>query len=205
MKSLSLLGAASAALLLAGCSTLQGRAPEGSGDEGAWAAHLAQLTTLQGWELSGRAGFMDGKDSGSGSLDWKQQGDASSLDFRGPLGAGAMHIEGDMRALHVRTSRGDDFVTTDPEDDLGERLHQPLPVFSLRYWVLGRPDPTDDFTKTTDARGELVSLDQGGWHVEYQEYAEVEGFSLPTRLTLERDQIRIKLAVSDWTLPAKTP
>ena len=197
--------AASAALLLGACSTLQGHAPEGSGDEGAWQAHLAQLTTLQDWELSGRAGFVNGKDSGSGSLDWKQQGEESSLDFRGPLGAGAVHIEGDVRALHVRTSRGDDFVTTDPEDDLGRRLHQPLPVFSLRYWVLGRPDPTDEFTKSTDLRGELMSLDQSGWHVEYQEYAEVDGYNLPTRLTLERDGIRIKLAVSDWTLPAKAP
>ena len=199
------LSAAGAVLLLSACSTLQERAPVGSGDEGAWQAHLAQLSTLQGWELDGKAGFIDGKDSGSGSLDWKQQGDESTLDFHGPLGAGALHIEGDARALHVKTSRGDDFVTTDPEDDLGQRLHQPLPVFSLRYWVLGRPDPTDDFTKTTDARGELKSLDQYGWHVEYQEYAEVDGYSLPTRLTLQRDQIHIKLAVSDWTLPAKTP
>ena len=205
MKALLPVAAASAALLLGACSTLQERAPVGNGDEGAWQAHLAQLTTLQGWELSGRAGFVDGKDSGSGSLDWTQRGDESSLDFRGPLGAGVVHIEGDARALHVKTSRGDDFVTTDPEGDLGARLHQPLPVFSLRYWVLGRPDPTDDFTKTTDARGELVSLDQLGWHVEYQEYAEVDGYSLPTRLTLQRDQIRIKLGVSDWTLPAKTP
>jgi outer membrane lipoprotein LolB len=205
MKMFPRLTAVGVALLLGACSTLQGRVPTGNGDEGAWQAHLAQLTTLQGWQLSGRAGFADGKDSGSGSLDWKQQGDECSLDFRGPLGAGAVHIEGDARALHVKTSRGDDFVTTDPEDDLGRRLHQPLPVFSLRYWVLGRPDPTDDFTKTTDAQGELVSLDQYGWHVEYQEYAEVDGYSLPTRLTLVRDQVRIKLAVSDWTLPAKTP
>src|SRR5579885_731883 len=129
MSVLHRLTAAGAALLLGACSTLQGRAPSGAGDEGAWQAHLAQLTTLQGWELSGRAGFVDGKDSGSGSLDWKQQGDESTLDFRGPLGAGAVHIEGDVRALHVQTSRGDDFVTTDPEDDLGKRLHQPLPVF----------------------------------------------------------------------------
>jgi outer membrane lipoprotein LolB len=205
MKHLTRTIAAGAALLLSACSTLQGRAPTGSGDEGAWQSHLAQLTTLQGWELSGRAGFVDGKDSGSGSLDWRQQGDESNLDFRGPLGAGALHIEGDTHALHVKTSRGDDFVTSDPEADLGERLHQPLPVFSLRYWVLGQPDPTRDFAKVTDARGELVSLDQSGWHVEYQEYAEVDGYSLPTRLTLERDQVRIKLAVSDWTLPAKTP
>ena len=195
--------AAAAALLLGACSTLQGRAPMGNGGEGAWIAHLAQLSTLQAWELDGKAGFVDGKDSGSGSLDWKQQGDESSLDFRGPLGSGAVHIEGDAGALHVKTSRGDDFVTTDPETDLGRRLHQPLPIFSLRYWVLGRPDPAAGSTKTTDARGELKSLDQSGWHVEYQEYAEVDGYSLPTRLTLERDQVRIKLAVSDWTLPAK--
>lgn len=205
MKHLSRLTAVGAALLLGACSTLQGHAPMGNGDEGAWAAHLAQLITLQDWELSGRAGFVDSKDSGSGSLDWKQQGDESSLDFRGPLGAGALHIEGDAHALHVKTSRGDDFVTADPERDLGARLHQPLPVFSLRYWVLGQPDPGADFSKTTDARGELKTLDQSGWHVEYQEYAEVDGYSLPARLSLERDQVHIKLAVSDWTLPAKTP
>jgi outer membrane lipoprotein LolB len=194
-----------AASLLAGCTTLQSTAPAGAEDEPAWTAHLAQLTTLTGWSFEGRVGFVEGKDSGSGSLTWSQQGDRSVLDFSGPLGAGAVHMEGDASSLHVKTSRGDDFTTTDPETDLGARLHQPLPVLSLRYWVLGMPDPSADYTKTGDAHGELVSLDQRGWHVEYQGYAQVEGFSLPAQLVLQRDTVRIKLAVNDWTLPGSKP
>jgi len=195
----------SAALLLSACSTLHGAAPAGAEDEAAWHRHETQLAALADWALSGRVGFVNGKDSGSGSLDWQQQAGISILDFHGPLGAGAMHIEGDASALRVKTSRGDDFITTDPETDLGERLHQPLPVLSLRYWVLGLPDPGADFVKVSDASGEIESLDQLGCHVEYQEYAGVDGYSLPVRLTLQRGAVHIKVAVSDWTLPAHSP
>lgn len=190
-----------AALLLAACGTLRGTAPAGAEDESAWRRHQAELTALSDWSFSGRVGFANGKDSGSGSLDWRQQAGVTSVDFQGPLGAGAVHMEGDASALHVKTSRGDDFVTTDPEQDLDERLHQPLPVLSLRYWVLGIPDPAAEFTKTS-AGGELKSLDQLGWHVEYQEYTEVQGHLLPVKLSLQRDTVRIKVAVSDWSLPA---
>lgn len=194
----------SAALLLAACSTLRGTAPAGSEDEAAWQRHQAELTALSDWSLSGRVGFADGKDSGSGSLDWVQKAGVSTLDFHGPLGAGAVHMQGDASALHVTTSRGDDFVTTDPEYDLGARLHQPLPVLSLRYWVLGIPDPAADFTKSS-AGGELKSLDQRGWHVAYQEYTQVQGHILPVKLTLERDAVHIKVAVGEWSLPAAAP
>src|SRR5262249_13405962 len=103
-----------AASLLTACSSLRSSAPSGAEDETAWVSRLAQLTTLTGWSLDGQVGFIEGKDSGSGSLNWAQQGDQSVLDFHGPLGAGAVHMEGDATSLHVKTSRGDDFTTTDP-------------------------------------------------------------------------------------------
>ena len=143
------------ALSLAACATLTGHPPGGPANEAAWQARLAELDTLKSWELSGRVGVVTSKDGGSGSLDWKQQGPELIFDFRGPLGAGTVHMEGDARALHVQSSRGDDFVTTDPEQDFTTHLHMPMPVFSMRYWLLGIPDPAAPYSKTADARGEI--------------------------------------------------
>ena len=189
-----------AASMLAACATLTGRAPEGAANEAAWQARLTELDAVDSWELSGRVGVVTAKDGGSGSLDWKQRGAELSFDFRGPLGAGAVHMEGDAEALHVQSSRGDDFVTTDPEQDFTTHLHMPMPVFSMRYWLLGIPDPGAPYSKTVDARGEPMNLKQRDWSVEYQEYAEVQGLSLPVRFTLTRGEVRIKVAVNQWNL-----
>ncbi len=195
-----------AALLLAGasllsaCSTLSGRTPEGAANEPAWAARLTRLGALDSWELSGRVGVATAKDGGSGSLDWKQQGPELTFDFRGPLGAGAVHMQGDAQALHVQSSRGDDFVTADPEQDFTGYLHMPMPVLSMRYWLLGIPDPGAPYDKSVDAQGEPIVIEQRDWRVEYQEYADVQGLALPVRFTLTRGEVRIKVAVSQWNL-----
>ncbi|HEU5399515.1 MAG TPA: lipoprotein insertase outer membrane protein LolB [Gammaproteobacteria bacterium] len=188
------------ALAVSACATLSGHAPMGAANEFAWQARVTTLTALDNWELSGRVGVVNGKEGGSGSLDWDQNGDELHFDFRGPLGAGAVHIEGDSAALHVRSSRGDDFVTTDPEDDFARHLHMPMPVFSMRYWMLGVPDPGAPYSKVVDTQGEPLSLSQRGWQVDYQEYADVGGRALPVRFTLSRGAVRIKVAVSQWTL-----
>lgn len=193
---------APAAALLAACGGLPVHAPVGTPDEAAWETRHAALASLDAWELEGRVGIVNGEDSGSGSMDWKQQGSVLSFDFHAPLGAGALHIEGDATGLRVRSSRGDDFVTTDPDEDVARRLRVPLPVLSMRYWMLGLPDPSGPYEKSVDARGELVMLKQRGWKVDYQEYSDVRGFALPVLLTLEEGDVRIKVAVNQWTLPS---
>lgn len=190
---------ATGALALSACATLSGHAPMGAANEQAWQTRVTTLTALDTWELSGRVGVVNGNDGGSGSLDWNQDGDELRFDFRGPLGAGAVHIEGDSTALHVQSSRGDDFVTTDPEDDFARHLRMPMPVLSMRYWMLGIPDPGAPYSKIADAEGEPLSLNQRGWQVDYQEYADVSGRNLPVRFTLSRGEVRIKVAVSQWT------
>lgn len=189
-----------ALLLLAGCASIPGTPPVGPPNVAAWQTHQAKLQTLSTWELQGRIGIVTAKDGGSGSIDWKQQGDQVAFSFRGPFGSGALEVRGDAQALWVRSSRGDDFITSDPERDFAMRLKVPLPVLSMRYWMLGLPDPRLPFDKTVDARGELVTLTQRGWQVDYQDYAEFTGYDLPTRLLIYRDQTRIKVAINQWTI-----
>ena len=189
-------------LILSGCASVPGRPPMGAPDENAWQLRRVQLEKLADWELQGRVGIINGKDGGSGSMDWKQCGDFLAFSFRGPFGAGALQVQGDANALWVRSSRGDDFITTDPEQDFSQRLRVPLPVLSMRYWMLGLPDPNASFTKTVDAQGHLVTLTQRGWHVDYQDYATFDHYDLPTRLSIERGSVQIKVAVNEWRLQA---
>ncbi len=185
-------------VMLAGCASVPGTAPVGPPDEAAWQVRRAQLEKLADWELQGRVGILNGKDGGSGSMDWKQQGDILDFSFRGPFGAGALEVQGDANVLWVRSSRGDDFITTDPERDFARRLRVPLPVLSMRYWMVGIPDPHASFSHTVDDRGHLVMLTQRGWQVDYRNYARFDGYDLPTRMLLRRDRVRIKIAINDW-------
>ncbi len=185
-------------VMLAGCASVPGTAPLGPPNEAAWQVRRAQLEKLVDWELQGRVGILNGKDGGSGSMDWKQQGDILDFSFRGPFGAGALEVQGDANVLWVRSSRGDDFITTDPERDFARRLRVPLPVLSMRYWMVGIPDPHASFSHTVDDRGHLVMLTQRGWQVDYRNYARFDGYDLPTCMLLRRDRVRIKIAINDW-------
>jgi outer membrane lipoprotein LolB len=189
-----------AGLVLAGCASVPGTAPAGPPNEAAWQSRRVSLMQIHDWDMQGRVGIVNGKDGGSGSMDWRQQGAMLQFDFHGPFGSGALDIHGDADALHVKSSRGDDFITTDPERDFTRLLHVPLPVLSMRYWVIGLPAPGTPFDKQVDADGHLVNLVQRGWHIDYLTYARFDGHDLPTRLVIQRDTVRIKLAIEAWHL-----
>ena len=44
------------------------------------------------------------------------------------------------------------------------------------------------------------SLTQDGWQVTYGAYVAAGAETLPARLTLERDAVRVRLLVEDWQL-----
>jgi outer membrane biogenesis lipoprotein LolB len=55
-------------------------------------------------------------------------------------------------------------------------------------------------TETQDAAGQLVALEQRGWRITYDERrpATARALSLPHRLRLERETLRLRLLVTRW-------
>jgi outer membrane lipoprotein LolB len=72
------------------------------------------------------------------------------------------------------------------------------PLTSLRYWILGVPDPSSPAAEVIDVERRLASLQQSGWQIEYTDYAVVKGEWLPGRMTLLRDDVRVRLIVDHW-------
>lgn len=187
-----------AAGLLAGCASIVH--PGGTPDQAAWQARETRLARLDQWQLEGRIGVSTPQRGGSASLDWRQQGEQMTLLFSGPFGLGAVKLWGTASEIHVKDAKGHSWISYDPQQALVSTLGWPLPVGSLRYWVLGLPAPAVDHTLDIGARGLLSGLRQQGWSVRYEAYLRQGGLLLPQRLLLVRGATRIKLIVSSWAL-----
>lgn len=184
--------------LLGGCTTM---IRDGSGgDAAAWETRQGTLAPRDDWHLEGRVAINAGREGYSGSLSWDQQGEALDFQFTGPFGLGGLRIWGGADALTVKTHKGETFAVTDPERDFGARLGWALPIRSMRYWMAGIPAPGTAFEVELDGKGRPRVLEQQGWTVTYDEYQKGGDLDLPKRLTIERDQVRIKVVAERWTV-----
>src|SRR5207244_3297776 len=70
-----------------------------------------------------------------------QTGPRSQLTLEGPLGAGAVQVSAADHELEIVTSRGERLDNAAAHAELAARLGFDPPLPSLRYWILGVPDP----------------------------------------------------------------
>ena len=74
------------------------------------------------------------------------------------------------------------------------------PLASLRFWLLGVPDPATVGVEQLDSAQHLLRLTQGDWRIDYSDYAPQRGWWLPGLVTLRRDTTRLKVRINHWQL-----
>lgn len=161
---------------------------------------LQRLRDLDAWSLQGRVALSTAEESFSGSIFWEQVDDDLDLRFRAPLGLGGFRVIGDEELIEVAMSSGESFLAEDPGPAFEQAFGWSLPVHSLRYWMLGLPDPTSEHQEILDTRGTPSRLRQGGWTIEYDRFQRVNDSLLPTKLQITGRGVRIRVAVDHWYL-----
>ncbi len=112
-----------------------------------------------------------------------------------------MQINANGAALEIVTPHGERISDQAAHAELSARLGFDVPIASLRYWVLGVPDPAQPAEERLDAAQQrLASLVQDGWQIDYNEYTSAAGEIVPARITLQREAVRVRLLVEDWQL-----
>ncbi len=180
---------------LAGCS-LQPPLPAQSD----WDARQETLATLERWDLSGRISVRTDKDAVNGSLSWVQDGEQLEMGFRGPLGVGGFRLSGDPQQMLFEDSKGEKLVLDEPGSALATQLGWEVPLASLGYWIRAMPDPALQAEQDFEVSGRLQQLRQDGWSVDYERYALQGLVAMPGKVTIQRDGIRIRLVVDNWSL-----
>jgi outer membrane lipoprotein LolB len=158
-----------------------------------------QLQSLEHFALRGRVAVAAADEGFNANLRWTQDGDRSQVTLEGPLGVGGAQLTAAGDELTVITARGERVENAAAHAELAAHLGFDPPLSSLRYWVLGVPDPREPANESLDqAQQRLSGLTQSGWHVEYQSYGLAGGEALPARMTMQRDAVRVRLLVDDW-------
>lgn len=181
-------------LLLAGCHALP-KSQEGQASS--WQVHQQTLSAIHSWDIAGKFAFHKDKTT-LGSFDWEQKGEQFSLHFVGPLSVGSARMQGDNKRVSFRQQDKEALLGDSPETLLKEHMGWEMPLSPMRYWVKGQLAPGKDAKILWDKQQHLRSIKQLGWEVILTDYVEQKGKVLPTRLTMKRGDVWVKLVIKSW-------
>jgi len=182
--------------MLAGCQTV----PVAPAPSVAWTVRRPALQHLDRFGLNGRVAVAVGKQGFNAGLRWNQSGALTRLALTGPLGAGGVEVTAEGGDLSVVTSSGKRLDAPAARAELEDKLGFEPPISSLRYWVLGVPDPGAPASVQLDPQQRLIRLTQDGWQIDYAAYMPVGAEWLPRLLTLQRTGVRVRMVVDGWQL-----
>jgi outer membrane lipoprotein LolB len=184
------------ALTLSACQTV----PVPPAPITAWHVRRPLLQAQQRFTLTGRVAVAVGTQGFNADLRWVQRGTGTRMVLSGPFGAGATQVSDRAGQLGVITSHGQHLGNAAARATLQRELGFDPPLRTLRYWILGVPDPSKPARFTLDPEQRLTHLQQAGWSVDYLAYSPVGAEWLPRLLTVRRGPVRLRMVVDAWHL-----
>lgn len=187
-------------LALAGC-----RAPVVQGPDAALLAAQAgrerALADQPDWALQGRIAVSDGRDGGSGQVEWRQRGDALHVTLRAPVSGQGWQL--DARPGEARLDGLDDGPREDRDAErlLADALGWHVPLSALSHWARGARAPGPAQLQF-DGDGLPLVLRQQGWTIEYRGWDRSVAPPLPSRVFASAGAHRVRLVIAHWTAPA---
>jgi outer membrane lipoprotein LolB len=200
MKTFPRLLAAALPLLLAACAPTP--AIRVKGDAALMQEQEARERLLAGndhWVLQGKLGVSDGKDGGSGTLNWTQDGERYEFTVRSPVVGKSFRLSGGPDGALLEGLDGGPLRGPDAESLMFKALGWDVPLRDLRAWVLGlRADGGPaELSFGTDRLPSL--LQQDGWSVDYREWDAARQPPVPKKVFAEKPPYRVRLSIESWT------
>ncbi|MFD0739892.1 lipoprotein insertase outer membrane protein LolB [Lysobacter koreensis] len=174
----------------------------------AQARQLAREAALRGepdWSLAGRIAVSNGRNGGSGRIDWQQVGPRYEVSLSAPVTRQSWRLAGDAAGARLEGIDGGPREGADAGELLRAATGWDIPVAALAEWVRGvRADGLGPAVVSYGADGRLARLAQGGWEIDYRwpdaaaGAASADAQALPARLDARRGDARVRLIVDAW-------
>ena len=166
-----------------------------------WQQRQVSLNNIEGWHIKGRMAVVNGSEYWSINLDWQQSDDTYVIFLNGPFGAGKIKLAGSRHGVILTDGDNNMFFAKDPDTLLYEQTGVHMPVNSLRYWVLGLPEPEMVHQHFFDEQGRLGELDRAPWQIKFKRYTNVNNLQVPDKIFITQgEDVSVRMIIADWQL-----
>lgn len=182
--------------LLAGCTTLR----PVSAPLTAPTPPLAQAF-IPSFEINGRLSVRHDKEGFSGNLRWRHVFGEDEFVVQTPLGQGVARVTQNAQGASLQTADGQVLYARDAESLTLQALGFRLPLAGLPRWVQAQAVSDAALLRHNDD-GTVGGLSEQGWEIEYLSYQSVQDATLPSRLSMQNPELKLRLIIDDWQAPA---
>lgn len=190
-------------LLLTACSQIPVVSVSDEQQQKHWQQRQRKLQQLNNWVATGRVAITTSEEGWNATLYWKQLPEGFEIKIIAPFGQGTVMLRGDSSGVMLYLDDEPPEHAANASILLARRLGWHVPVESLRYWMLGLPDPNvnrRDSLITLDSHSRLTDLTQSGWQTQFLRYQQVNGYKLPDKIFLSNGKISVRVVVQQWKL-----
>jgi outer membrane lipoprotein LolB len=172
------------------------RAPDASLLQ-AQAAREALLATQPDWSLSGRIAISDGKDGGSGRIDWTQHGKDFDIRLSAPVTRQSWRMVRENGHVRLEGLEGGTREGDDAQELLFRTLGWQVPIDALASWARGaRAGAEADLQFGADGLPSLLT--ESGWSVDYRAWDTESQPPRPKKVFASQGDDRVRLSVDSW-------
>jgi outer membrane lipoprotein LolB len=188
--------AAAAAIVLAGCASVQ---PQGPSTSNAATAVTAQTTRAYHGRFSIQYNDQNGQQRNAyGNFTWRENGDTVTLELRNPLGQTLAIVTSSPASATLELPNKPPLTADNVSTLMQNALGFALPVEGLRYWLQPSVAPTSKAKTENDPQQDsrLKQIQQDGWTIDYLAYADAPATGVK-RVNLARSEppLDIKLVL----------
>lgn len=155
------------------------------------------------WTMLGRVALSNGKDGGSGRIEWTQGAGRTEVTLSAPVTRQSWTLTADADGVALEGVSGGPLRGADADQLLRQSTGWEIPVAALGCWLRGAPADTDGMGEASSVFGidtRLLRIEQGGWVIDYSSWQPDpdSGVELPTRINAEQASNRVRLVVDRW-------
>lgn len=136
-----------ASLVLTACAINAPKGPGKSPDSPQWRQHQQDVRNLNQFQTRGAFAYLSDEQKVYARFFWQQTGqDRYRLLLTNPLGSTELSLTAQPGSVQLIDNKGQTYTATDAEEMIGRLTGMPIPLNSLRQWIIGLPGEATDYS-----------------------------------------------------------